>query len=96
MALHDVSQLPVLDAGDCVGSMTESIVSARALEDPKLLDATVSTVMDAPFPSVEGSQPVESVVRLLTKTNPAILVRTGAGVQGIVTRSDVLEHLMAR
>lgn len=96
MALHDVSQLPVLDAGDCVGSMTESIVSARALEDPKLLDATVSTVMDAPFPLVEGSQPVESVVRLLTKTNPAILVRTGAGVQGIVTRSDVLEHLMAR
>ncbi len=98
MSLHDVSQLPVLDGRNCVGSMAEGIVSAKALENPKLLDATVSEVMDAPFPIVEGTQPVESVVKLLSKTNPAILVRSESdgGVDGIVTRSDVLEFLMAR
>ena len=96
MALHDVSQLPVLDGRDCIGSITEGAVSARALEDPKLLDAAVSVVMDAPFPIVDGSLPVENAVKLLSKTNPALLVRGAAGVQGIVTRSDVLEFLMAR
>lgn len=96
MSLHNVSQLPVLDGRDCVGSISEAAVSARALEDPKLLDVTVSTVMDAPFPIVDGALPVESVVKLLSKTNPALLVRSAAGVQGIVTRSDVIEFLMAR
>jgi cystathionine beta-synthase len=96
MSLHDVSQLPVLEGRDCVGSVIESAVSAKALEDPKLLDATVSQVMDAPFPIVEGGQSIESIVKLLGKTNPAILVRSDGGVDGIVTRSDVLEFLMAR
>ncbi len=96
MALHDISQLPVLDGRDCVGAMSEANVSARALENPKLLDVSVSEVMDAPFPLVEGTQPVDSVVRLLTKMNPAVLVRGETGIQGIVTRSDVLEYLMAR
>ena len=96
MSLHDVSQLPVLDGRNCVGSMTEAAASAKALENPKLLDATVSEVMDPPFPMVEGTQAVESVVKLLSKTNPAILVRSEHGVEGIVTRSDVLEFLMAR
>ena len=96
MSLHDVSQLPVLDGRDCVGSVSEAAVSARALEDPKLLDAAVSAVMDAPFPIVEGTLPVDSAVKLLSKTNPALLVRGGNGMQGIVTRSDVVEFLMAR
>ena len=96
MSLHDVSQLPVLDGRDCVGSISEAVISAKALEDPKLLDASVSTVMDAPFPIVDGTLAVDSVVKLLSKTNPALLVRDGGGVQGIVTRSDVLEFLMAR
>ena len=96
MSLHDISQLPVLDGRDCVGSISEAAVSARALEDPKLLDAAVSAVMDAPFPIVDGALPVESAVKLLSKTNPALLVRGSNGMQGIVTRSDVLQFLMAR
>ena len=96
MSLHDVSQLPVLDGRDCVGSISEAAISARALEDPKLLDAAVSAVMDAPFPIVDGALPVESAVKLLSKTNPALLVRGSNGMQGIVTRSDVLHFLMAR
>ncbi|HEY7878143.1 MAG TPA: pyridoxal-phosphate dependent enzyme [Gemmatimonadaceae bacterium] len=96
MNLHDVSQLPVLDADNCIGSVSESAVSARALENTKLLDAAVSDVMDAPFPVVESSQSLDGVVKLLTKTNPAVLVRTRDRIAGIVTRSDVLHFLMMR
>ncbi|HEU4642259.1 MAG TPA: pyridoxal-phosphate dependent enzyme [Gemmatimonadaceae bacterium] len=96
MSLHDVSQLPVMEGNDCVGSAIESAISARALENTKLLDATVSDVMDPPFPIVEASLPVEGIVKLLDKTNPAVLVRADGRVGGIVTRSDVLHFLMAR
>ncbi len=96
MTLHDISQLPVLDGIDCVGSVSDWSLSQKSLENPKLLDATVSEVMDSPFPLVAGDQPVESVVKLLSKSNPAVLVRSDDRILGIVTRSDMLHYMMSR
>jgi cystathionine beta-synthase len=96
MDLHDVSQLPVMDGSNCVGSVSDWSLSAKSLENTKLLDATVGDVMDAPFPTVDSSQPVDSVVKLLSKTNPAVLVTSNGSIAGIVTRSDMLSYLMAR
>jgi len=96
MSLHDVSQLPVMDGANCVGSVSDWSLSARSLDNSKVLDATVSEIMDAPFPVVEVNQSVDSVAKLLSKSNPAVLVRDNGFVQGIVTRSDLLSYLMAR
>ncbi|MDE3152459.1 MAG: pyridoxal-phosphate dependent enzyme [Gemmatimonadota bacterium] len=96
MSLHDVSQLPVMDGASCVGSVSEWSLAARGLENTKVLDAAVSEVMDPPFPIVDANQPADSVATLLSKANPAVLVRAGGSVTGIVTRSDMLSYLMAR
>ena len=96
MSLHDISQLPVMDGDNCVGSVSDWSLSQNSLENPKLLDATVSEVMDSPFPVIAADQPIESVVKLLSKANPAVLVRNGSGVEGIVTRSDMLHYMMSR
>jgi len=96
MSLHDVSQLPVMDGDSCVGSVSESVLSAKALENGKLLEVPVSEVMEAPFPIIDEAQTVESVVKLLSKSNHALLVRANGTMGGIVTRSDVLAYMMAR
>ena len=96
MALHDVSQLPVMEGGNSVGSVADWSLSAKSLADTKLLDATVSQVMDPPFPTVDSAQSVDAVAKLLSKSNPAVLVRTDAKVTGIVTRSDMLNYMMGR
>ncbi len=96
MTLHDISQLPVMDGQNCVGSVSDWSLSQKGLENPKLLDATVSEVMDSPFPVIERDQPVESVVKLLSKSNPAVLVRNDGRIDGIVTRSDMLHYMMSR
>jgi cystathionine beta-synthase len=96
MALHDVSQLPVMDDGQCVGSVTEAALTQRGLETPALLEATVREVMDAPFPSVRSDEVIESAVKLLSKATPAVLVEEHGMVQGIVTRSDMLRFMMGR
>jgi len=96
MSLHDVSQLPVMDGPNCVGSVSDWSLSAKSLDNTKLLDATVSQVMDGPFPIVDIDQPVDGVAKLLSKSNPAVLVRSNGHVQAIVTRSDMLNYLMAR
>jgi cystathionine beta-synthase len=96
MSQHDVSQLPVLDGVHCIGSVSESVLASRGLEDSKVLDRTVGDVMEAPFPVVEEGQPVDQVVKLVTKNNPAVLVRRNGGLAGILTRSDLLHYLMTR
>jgi cystathionine beta-synthase len=96
MKLHDVSQLPVMDGEACVGSVTEYDLVTRGLESSRFLDATVGEVMDEAFPTIDASQPVDSVSKMLSRQTPAVLVRDGAGVAGIVTRSDVLQFLMTR
>jgi len=96
MRLHDVSQLPVMDAANCIGSVSDWSLSARSLEDTKLLDVVVSQVMDGPFPTVDDQQTADSVAKLLSKSNPAVLVRKNGHVTGIVTRSDLLSYLMSR
>jgi cystathionine beta-synthase len=96
MRLHDVSQLPVLDGGECVGSVTEYALTQRGLESSRFLDAVVGEVMDDALPIVNAGQPVESVQKLLSKATPAVLVRDGATLRGIVTRGDMLAYLMAR
>ena len=52
--------------------------------------------MDSPFPMVSSDQPVDSVVKLLSKSNPAVLVQEHGTVQGLVTRSDMLHFMMSR
>ena len=96
MVLHNVSQAPVMDGTVCIGSVAESQLTSKSLADPKVLDLTVSDVMDQPFPVVESDQPVESVAKLLSKSNRAVLMKKDGVVQGIVTRFDVLEYLMHR
>ena len=96
MSLHDISQLPVMDGENCVGSVSDWSLSQKSLENPKLLDASVSEVMDSPFPMISSDQPIESVVKLLSKSNPAVLVRNNGSIQGIVTRSDMLHYMMTR
>jgi cystathionine beta-synthase len=90
---HDVSQLPVMLDGECVGSLSEGELMARVLEDPATLDRTVEEIMDGPYPVVDDHLPLEQLTRLLARTNTAVLVRGANGIRGIVTRYDLVRSL---
>ena len=93
MGEHNISQLPVIADGDCVGSVTEAWLMARVIEDPAVLDDPVEDHMEAPFPVVEAHVGLEHLTKLLTRANPAVLVRRDGRLVGIVTRYDVLREM---
>ena len=93
LTTHGVSQLPVLAGGDCLGSVTEGDLMAAVIADPNLLDQATEAVMGPPFPVVDGFVGLDSVSRLLTRENPAVLVREGGSLAGIVTRYDLVRSL---
>lgn len=93
LASNNVSQLPVILDGECVGSVTEAELLISVIEDPELLALPVESVMDAPFPVVDRHMNAESAIDLLTRKNPAVLVSEGGVLQGILTRYDVVRNL---
>ena len=88
-----VSQVPVLQNGDCVGSLSEGGLMARVIAQPELLDRSVEAVMEPPFPVVDEGQEPRAIAPLLTRENPAVLVRRGGRISGILTRYDMVRHL---
>lgn len=89
-----ISQLPVLEDGAPVGSVSErDIVHALSgATKEELVDVPVSEVMGPPFPAVEPGTSVEAALRLL-EDRPAVLVMEKGKVIGIVTKSDLLHTL---
>ena len=93
MSTYDVSQLPVVEGADCVGSVSEGTLTAKALSDGALLERPVRDVMELPYPVLEDGLPLESLTAVLTREAPAALIRRNGQLAGIVTRYDVLRHV---
>ncbi|HSL69966.1 MAG TPA: cystathionine beta-synthase [Longimicrobiales bacterium] len=93
MTGHNISQLPVCDGEVCLGSVSEATLMSRIIEDPAVLEGAIDRLMDAPFPVVDANTPMAGVGRLLTRQNPAVLVRENGHLAGIVTRYDVVTYL---
>jgi len=94
MSTWGVSQIPVLENGQSVGGLIEGTLMTRALAQPALLDRPVSEVMDPPFPEVDAGTATDRVGSMLTRENPAALVRRDGELIGIVSRYDVLQQLI--
>jgi cystathionine beta-synthase len=90
---HDVSQLPVMREGEAVGTLEEGEVLRLALSDRSALERPVDAIMGAPLPVVDGTESADAVTRLLGARTSAVLVRSAAGITGILTRFDMLKFI---
>jgi len=94
MTTWEVSQLPVVDEGRCVGSLVEGSLMTRSLEDHSVLDRPVRDVMDDPLPVVGSNTPSDRLAPMLTRESPAALVEQDGALIGIVSRYDLLQQLI--
>jgi cystathionine beta-synthase len=85
-----VTQIPILSEGASVGSLRESRVLARLLENRELINAPVADVMEESFPVVDERASVTEISQKLM-TAPAVLVEEYKRIIGIITRADVLD-----
>ncbi|HYA56877.1 MAG TPA: CBS domain-containing protein [Thermoplasmata archaeon] len=85
------SQLPVVDAGRLVGSLSEAAL-LKALADPALRRGRVREVLEAAFPLVDERFPAELLPPILGRY-PAVLVAAQGELKGIVTKADLIRGL---
>lgn len=87
---NGVTQIPVLEENRSVGSLKESHVLTKLLQDRDLLNARVSEVMEKSFPVLDVDASFNEIKAKLQKS-PAVLIEDFKRITGIITRSDVLD-----
>ncbi|MDX6402546.1 MAG: cystathionine beta-synthase, partial [Blastocatellia bacterium] len=85
-----LTQIPVLEDGESVGSLRENHLLSKVFNERDLLEAPVSKLMDKGFPTVSVDDDVNVVSRKL-RTSPAVLIEEYGRITGIITRHDVLD-----
>ncbi len=94
MRENDFSQMPVTNGGRIVGSINEMQLFDCLVKNPDKKSDTVETIMQAAFPFVDISTPVESLAQMITPENPAVLVRDfKTDSNFIITRHDIIKAL---
>ncbi|MDH3733705.1 MAG: pyridoxal-phosphate dependent enzyme [Gemmatimonadota bacterium] len=95
MRKHAISQLPVHEDGEMVGSLIEQDILNALIGDTDARARLVRDLMGPAFPVVEANAAVQTFARGLSGESPAVLVRQEDGDLAILTRSDLIGNLGA-
>ena len=87
-----ISQLPVIDDGQVVGSLTENRILNRLIEEPAAREKSIHEVMGKPFAVVPESMHLEHLSSYLEQG--AVLVQAEEQHEySIITKSDLISAL---
>ncbi len=93
MQQFGISQIPVFNGAENVGSLTESLIFGALTKNSDALNNDVSSIMAKPFPFVEANSSSEEISNLIDKDQPAVLVNDKAGKTHIITQYDIIKAI---
>lgn len=93
MTKFNISQIPVMLHNEFIGSITDTNVYAKLLDNPDLKNQKVEQVMQATFPFVEANATIDQVSKKINKENSAVLVKDENGKTHIITKHDIIHAI---
>ncbi len=92
MKERDISQMPVMENGDIIGSITETTVLNHLLENPlNNSESRIEKIMENAFPMVEVDLPCKQLSKYFSKKTPAVIAKDKAGTMHILTQYDIIQ-----
>jgi cystathionine beta-synthase len=88
---YNISQIPVTDKNEYVGSINDSYIFNKLIDDSDIKQQTLKAVMQKPFPVVGESASIEDISKLITKDNNAVLLKDLGGNMHIITKHDIIQ-----
>ena len=92
MREHNISQVPVIEADEVVGSISETRILDILVSDPVAKSKPVAEYMEKPFPVITEDASVEEIAHNIDHQTPAILVKRDTSFD-IITKSDLIFFL---
>lgn len=88
---YGISQTPVIEDGQMVGSLTEDLLLRRLASGEPLASSQVGEVQGPPFPVLEADTLTREAYTIFNTGQSAVAILSGGLLEGIVTKSDLLE-----
>ncbi|MFM7449187.1 MAG: cystathionine beta-synthase [Leptolyngbyaceae cyanobacterium] len=88
----NISQLPVIDHHDVVGSVNEALLMKLLHEGINFSNQEVSAVMGQPLPSLDEAIDISEAYRVLLSGTTGIIVKRQAIPIGLITRADLIRY----
>ncbi len=88
---YGISQTPVMEHGHMVGSLTEDLLLRRLASGEPLTESTVGEVQGPPFSQLDADAPAREAYTLFGSGQSAVAIMSNSTLEGIVTKSDLLE-----
>jgi cystathionine beta-synthase len=92
MREHAISQIPVIESGDVVGSLSEARILEILVQNPEAKRRPVAEYMEGPFPVISEDASLTEVTNAIGHNTTAILVKQANGFD-IITKSDLIYFL---
>jgi cystathionine beta-synthase len=93
MKKYDIEHIPVMDAQNMVGSLSENGLFQQIFTNPDIKNQLVGSVMEQSYPVVDFLTPVEKLGTLINQKNGAVIAKDEKGEFHIVTKYDVIQSL---
>lgn len=88
----DISQLPVMEKNEWVGSVGEQQVIS-ALSENRTQNSSVRDIMAPSLPVVSEDMTVSQLSKLISRQTPAVIVKKTAGDFQIISQYDLIQSL---
>jgi len=88
---YGISQTPVIEDGRMVGSLTENLLLRYFASGESLAAIAVRNIQGPPFPQLEADALAQESYTLFSSGQSAVAVMNVDTLEGIVTKSDLLE-----
>jgi cystathionine beta-synthase len=90
---REISQMPVMENDQLVGSISEKTILKALLDQSDALQQPVGTFMSPLFPFVQFEDPISKISSLISKDNSAVLVKDLSGGMHILTQYDLIHSI---
>lgn len=93
MNKEGIDQIPVVENGQFIGSVSAASLLEKIIMDPQLQGKQVGEIMDKPMLFVAPDSTLDVLSSHLNKDNKAVLVRDSSEKVHIITQHDVLKAM---
>ena len=96
MQEFNISQFPVIDHNDIVGSLNEASLMQLLHEGIEFDRQDIATVMGKPLPSLEETTDVSEAYRVLLAGAMGIVVKKEGVPIGLIARADLVTYWISQ
>jgi cystathionine beta-synthase len=90
MKKYDIEQIPIMVNGVMSGSITQSGLFKKLMEDADIKDKKISEVIEAAMPVVSMETRVDRLTQFINKDNAGVLAKDDSGDYHILTKYDII------